>query len=61
MPTYEFKCKNCGNQFEANMSIDAKKDTKCPRCKSGELNQLIGKISIIKSSPKSCGPGCCGC
>jgi putative FmdB family regulatory protein len=41
MPTYEYKCKECGNLFEVfqNMNADAVKN--CPKC-GGEVKRLIG-------------------
>ncbi len=32
MPTYQYKCPNCGNEFEEFQSITAAPQDKCPRC-----------------------------
>ncbi|MBI5396207.1 MAG: zinc ribbon domain-containing protein [Verrucomicrobia bacterium] len=41
MPTYEYRCKKCGHEFEVFHSIkDAPKKT-CPKCK-GRVERLIG-------------------
>jgi putative FmdB family regulatory protein len=42
MPTYEYKCKNCGRHFEffQNMKDEPKK--MCPVCYKETLKRLIG-------------------
>ena len=42
MPTYEYKCGNCGYEFEQFQSIKARPLRKCPRCGKSALNRLIG-------------------
>jgi len=42
MPTYAYKCDNCGHGFELFQSITAKPVKKCPECKRLKLRRLIG-------------------
>jgi len=42
MPTYEYKCKKCGNAFEKFQSITADPIEKCKSC-DGEVYRLISK------------------
>jgi len=42
MPTYEYKCKKCGNAFEKFQSITADPIKKCKIC-NGEVYRLISK------------------
>ena len=42
MPTYEYKCENCGHQFEQFQSITSKPLRTCPQCGENKLNRLIG-------------------
>jgi putative FmdB family regulatory protein len=42
MPTYEYKCEACGNQFEKFQSITAASLRKCPKCGKSRLKRLIG-------------------
>jgi len=42
MPTYEYKCKKCGNIFEKFQSITADPIKKCKSC-DGEVYRLISK------------------
>jgi len=41
MPTYDYKCKKCGFQFEVFQSMTDKPLKTCPTCK-GEVERLIG-------------------
>ncbi|MBW7857056.1 MAG: zinc ribbon domain-containing protein [Leptonema sp. (in: Bacteria)] len=41
MPTYSYRCKNCGHTYDAFQSIKAEPDTECPVCK-GQVERLIG-------------------
>jgi len=41
MPTYEYKCKQCGHKFEVFQSMKAELIKTCPKCK-GEVKRLIG-------------------
>ncbi|MCM8800308.1 MAG: zinc ribbon domain-containing protein [Candidatus Omnitrophica bacterium] len=46
MPTYEFECLNCKENFELKLSLDeynAKKFT-CPKCKSNQLKQKVSSF-----------------
>ncbi len=42
MPTYEYKCEACGNQFEKFQSITAPAIRKCPKCGKNKVKRLIG-------------------
>ncbi|RMD74235.1 MAG: zinc ribbon domain-containing protein [Lentisphaerae bacterium] len=41
MPTYEYRCTECGHEFEAFQSMTAEPLAECPQCK-GRLKRLIG-------------------
>ncbi len=41
MPTYEYKCTNCGYKFELFQTMNAEPVKVCPKCK-GEVKRLIG-------------------
>ena len=42
MPTYEYKCSNCGHAFEKFQSITAAPIKKCPECGKNAVKRLIG-------------------
>ncbi|MBN2425661.1 MAG: zinc ribbon domain-containing protein [Calditrichaceae bacterium] len=41
MPTYEYKCIDCGYEFEVFQSMTADPITVCPKCK-GKVQRRIG-------------------
>ncbi len=41
MPTYEYKCLECGHSFELFQSMSAEPVKECPEC-GGEVKRLIG-------------------
>ena len=48
MPIYDFKCLDCGEQFEA---LVLKGNTPaCPACDGGRLDQLISMFSVDSAS-----------
>jgi len=42
MPTYDYECSACGNQWELFQSITAKPLKKCPACRRPTARRLIG-------------------
>lgn len=40
MPLYEYRCKQCGHQFEKIQSFSAPEEKVCPTC-GGEVERLI--------------------
>ncbi len=47
MPTYEYRCENCGYEFEKFQSITSPSLRKCPSCKKASLKRLIGSGSGV--------------
>ncbi|MBW4028095.1 FmdB family zinc ribbon protein [Acidipila rosea] len=45
MPLYEYRCKQCGHQFEKIQSFSAEDEKECPQC-HGELERLISAPAI---------------
>ena len=41
MPTYEYACAACGNEFERFESITAKPDKSCPKCNKKKAERRI--------------------
>jgi putative FmdB family regulatory protein len=42
VPTYDYRCANCGHQFEHFQSMSSNKLRKCPECAQPKLERLIG-------------------
>lgn len=47
MPIYDFKCQDCGEQFEA---LVLKNTPECPACQSVRLEQQISMFSVDSAS-----------
>jgi putative FmdB family regulatory protein len=45
MPIYEYRCRECGHQFETIQRVGARALRKCPEC-SGRLEKLISRTSF---------------
>ena len=45
MPLYEYRCKQCGHQFEKIQSFSAPEEKECPVCQ-GELEKLLSAPAI---------------
>jgi putative FmdB family regulatory protein len=45
LPLYEYRCKQCGHQFEKIQSFSAPEETECPVC-HGEIERLISAPAI---------------
>ena len=54
MPTYEYMCAKCGEQFVRIMSIKEYEagQVTCPKCKASEVKQQMSEF-ISKTSRKS--------
>jgi len=59
MPLYEYKCEQCGQQFESYRRLsDAGKEEQCPACGGGAEKMGLSLFSAKGSSSKggsSCG------
>jgi putative FmdB family regulatory protein len=55
MPTYEFNCERCGNQFSLILSLreyeKEKERFRCPKCKSRRVKQVLSSF-IAKTTHK---------
>ncbi len=47
MPTYEYRCKACGHEFEEFQAITAEHLKKCPACGKRKLQRLIGAGAAV--------------
>jgi putative FmdB family regulatory protein len=45
MPTYEYRCKSCGEHLEVVQSFKDEPLSECPAC-GGPLRKVFGKIGI---------------
>ena len=54
MPTYEYRCESCGENFERRESITEHEiaEPKCPKCGSGKVARAVSAF-YAKTSKKS--------
>lgn len=46
MPTYKYRCKKCGHEFEARQRMSDKPLTECPVC-HGPVRRVVGSVGIV--------------
>lgn len=42
MPSYEFICRTCGENFTVIIPYSKKKEVRCPQCGSQDLKEVFG-------------------
>lgn len=47
MPTYEYKCEKCGNEFEEFQSITSEAKASCPKCGEDAKRMISLNSGII--------------
>jgi len=47
MPTYDYRCNDCGHEFELFQSMTEARKRKCPECKKNALERLIGTGAAV--------------
>jgi putative FmdB family regulatory protein len=55
MPIYEYKCRECGNEFEELTFAKTSDPVPCPSCKSEKTERKISLVSGRSFSSGSCG------
>ena len=46
MPIYEYKCKQCGHQFEILQKISDSPTKRCPECHTDSLRKLVSAAAF---------------
>jgi putative FmdB family regulatory protein len=66
MPIYNYKCEDCGADFEIKATLEEKENVekfKCLSCDSVKIKQQITGTNFISKNKESgggCEGGCCG-
>ena len=54
MPTYDYRCEECGNEFEEMLTIARRKEpTESPCECGGEINQVVGLTGFAYDNIKA--------
>ncbi len=59
MPIYEYKCEDCGNEFEKLVSMSAETNPQCPKCKSEHVKKKMSMVASGLSGCSSCSATSC--
>ncbi|MCG8400932.1 MAG: zinc ribbon domain-containing protein [Firmicutes bacterium] len=54
MPTYDFRCSDCGHKFTIMASISDRDKTTCPACRSAKVEQLFTGCQVRTSGGGGC-------
>lgn len=55
MPNYEYRCDQCGHNFEIKQKYEDKPKKKCPECKAHKLYRVYSAYAFILGEPKTVG------
>ena len=47
MPTYTYRCKNCGNEFDQYQKFTDNPLTRCPKCGKNMLRRVLQPSAIV--------------
>src|SRR6185436_9821561 len=47
MPTYSYRCKNCGNEFDQYQKFTDNPLTRCPKCSKNMLRRVLQPSAIV--------------
>ena len=47
MPTYSYRCKNCGNEFDQYQKFTDNPLIRCPRCSKNMLRRVLQPSAIV--------------
>jgi len=59
VPIHDFKCRDCGHQFED--LILGSEIPVCPKCESKQLDKLLSVFAVNGPSQPDLPPGCGSC
>ncbi|PID85304.1 MAG: FmdB family transcriptional regulator [Chloroflexi bacterium] len=46
MPTYTYRCTNCGHKFEARQRMTDEPLTECPQCE-GKIRRVVNSVGVV--------------
>ena len=61
MPIFDFKCRQCGHNFDIMISSAEKDKVRCPECGATNPIQLLSSFNTARPGPGVSKPGPDGC
>lgn len=55
MPTYDYECQNCGNEFSLDFSVadhdeqEKGRKIRCPKCESADVKHVFSSVFVTTS------------
>lgn len=59
MPLYEYRCEECGHEFEEWKSMSRRDEADCPECKSPKVRRLVRSFGFIAGAGRTAGSVAC--
>jgi putative FmdB family regulatory protein len=60
MPIYEYKCDDCGTEFEELVLSRAEQfSVTCKSCSSGHVTKMLSGAAVLHSDAGGCGSSAC--
>ena len=64
MPLYDYRCEDCGHEFDQNRPIDQRDEADCPACRSHKTKRVLRSLGFFGGGRRggsggnksSCGP-----
>lgn len=59
MPIYEYRCSDCGAEFQRLQSMSASSEgVSCPQCGGGKVERKLSTFASTSSDASASVPGC---
>jgi putative FmdB family regulatory protein len=58
MPFYDYRCEDCGHEFEASRPVERRDDADCPRCggrRTRRVVRAVGYLGGSRGAGRACG------
>jgi putative FmdB family regulatory protein len=55
VPLYDYRCEDCGHEFEAQRPVARRDEADCPRCRGRRVRRLVRAVPTVAAGR---GAGC---
>ncbi len=60
MPIYQYRCRDCGREFEHFQRGASEPAPRCPQCEGEDLAKLPAAFAVGRSQGSQANTACCG-